>query len=128
MVEKIEKAGMINVYHTSLFNYFLERLQDTPDGDGSLLDHSLLTYGGGLGDANMHEPLDLPIVLISRDSRIPGNRHIQFPKKTPLANLYLRMMDVLNIPNDTFGDSKRTPGPFGISIIIFTVDLIGEFK
>lgn len=105
-VEKIEKAGMVNVYHTSLFNYFLERLQDTPDGDGSLLDHSLLTYGGGLGDANMHEPLDLPIVLISRDSRIKGNRHIQFPKKTPLANLYLRMLDVLNIPNDTFGDSN----------------------
>jgi hypothetical protein len=106
-VEKINKAGMINVYHASLFSYFLERLRDTPDGDGTLLDHSLLTYGGGLGDANMHEPRDLPIVMVSDGKHFQGGRHVQYPKETPLANLYLRMMDMTNMPLEKFGDSTE---------------------
>jgi hypothetical protein len=104
-VEKIEKASQVNAYHTSLLAYFLEKLQSTPDGDGTLLDHCLITYGGGLGDANMHEPLDLPIVLFGNSHQIKGGRHLQYPKGTPLANLYLRMLDMLNMPAEKFGDS-----------------------
>jgi hypothetical protein len=106
-VEKIRKAGMINVYHSGLFAYFLERLRDTPDGDGTLLDHSLITYGGGLGDANMHEPRDLPIVMVSDGKLFQGGRHVQYPKETPLANLYLRMLDMTNMPLENFGDGTH---------------------
>jgi len=104
-IEKIEKAAMINVYHTNLFSYFLEKLRSTPDGEGTLLDHSLLTYGGGLGDGNMHEPRDLPIVMVGGSDRFQGGRHLQYPKGTPLSNLYLRMLDMTNMPVDKFGDS-----------------------
>jgi hypothetical protein len=104
-VEKIEKAAMVNIYHASLFSYFLEKLQSIPDGDGTLLDHSIVSYGGGLGDANMHEPKELPIVVVARNNLIRGGRHIRYPKGTPLANLYLRMMDLLNMSGESFGDS-----------------------
>ena len=104
-VAKVEKAAMVNVYHTSLFSYFLETLRSTPDGDGTLLDHSLISYGGGLGDGNMHEPRELPIVVVAGNNRVRGGQHIQYPEGTPLANLYLRMMDMLNISAERFGDS-----------------------
>jgi hypothetical protein len=89
-----------------MFAYFLERLQATPDGEGTLLDHSLLTYGGGLGDANMHEPTDLPIIVVGAGNRIRGGRHLRVPEGTPLANLYTRMLDMIDMPVENFGDSS----------------------
>ena len=103
---KIEKAGKINLYHATLFSYFLDKLRSTPDGDGTLLDHSLITFGGGLGDANMHMPKDLPILLFSGKEKIGGGRHIRYPAGTPLANLYTRMLDMANMPVDKFGNSN----------------------
>lgn len=105
-VEKMEKAAKINIYHASLFTYFLERLRSTPDGDGSLLDNSLITFGGGLGDANLHMPKDLPILLFSGNKYIKGGRHIRYPSGTPLANLYTRMLDMADMPVEKFGNSN----------------------
>ena len=106
--EKIKKAARINEYHARLFAYFLEKLRSTPDGDGSLLDHSVILYGGGLGDANMHLPKDLPLVLASRaNGKIRGGRHLQFAVDTLLANLHLRLMDVMGMPVEKFGDSTE---------------------
>jgi len=104
-VSKIEKAAMINTYQTSKFSYLLEKLRSTPDGDGSLLDHSIITYGGGLGDANLHLPTELPIVLVGDRNLIPGGRHLRFSVGTPLANLYMRLFEMVDMPMEKFGDS-----------------------
>ena len=104
-VSKIEKAAKINAFQTSMFSYFLEKLKSTPDGDGSLLDHSIITYGAGLGDANLHLPKDLPILLVGDRNRIQGGRHLRFPVDTPLANLYMRLLEMVDMPVEKFGDS-----------------------
>jgi hypothetical protein len=104
--EKIAKAAKVNVYHTGFFAYFLERLRSTPDGDGSLLDHSIILYGGGLGDGNQHYPKDLPVLLAGGGAgRLKGGRHLTYPSGTPLANLYLRLMEMTGVPVEAFGDS-----------------------
>lgn len=103
--EKIKKAAMINIYHTKMFAYFIDRLNSTPDGERTLLDNCLITYGGGLGDANMHVPEDLPILFLGNSQRFKGGRHIRYPDGTPLANFYMRMLDMVNMPVESFGDS-----------------------
>jgi hypothetical protein len=103
---KIAKALEVNVYHAKMFAYFLEKLRSTPDGGGSLLDHTMVLYGGGLSDGNQHIPTDLPIVLAGGSSgRIKGGRHIRFPKGTALTNLYVTLLHQLDIDVDKFGDS-----------------------
>lgn len=105
--EKIAKALRVNIFHAELFAYLLEKLRSTPDGDGSLLDHSMLVYGSGLSDGNKHLPVDLPVLLVGGEAhRIRGNRHLRYPKGTPLMNLYLTLLDKLEIPLERFGDSN----------------------
>jgi hypothetical protein len=89
------------------FAYFLDKLRATPDGDGTLLDHSLVLYGSGMSDGNQHNHTDLPIVLAGGASgRLKGGRHLRHPKNTPMANLLVAMLDTLGIPTDKFGDSN----------------------
>jgi hypothetical protein len=103
---KIAKVIQINVFHAKLFQYFLEKMRSVPDGDGSLLDHSLLVYGSPLSDGNMHTYKDLPVVLVAGGvAGIRGGRHIKHPQDTPMANLYLALLNKLEIPLDSFGDS-----------------------
>jgi hypothetical protein len=105
--ESIERFSVLNAYHVGLFAYFLEKLQATPDGDGTLLDHSLVLYGSGMSDGNQHNHTDLPIVVAGGASgRLKGGRHLRHPKNTPMANLLVAMLDTLNIPTDKFGDSN----------------------
>ena len=97
---------MLNTYHVALLQYFLDKLQSTPDGDGSLLDHSMVLYGSGLSDGNQHNHTDLPVILAGGVSgRLKGGRHIRNPKKTPMANLLLAMLDKMQVPAEKFGDS-----------------------
>ena len=103
---KIAKCLQINIFHADLYRYFLERLQAVPDGDGSLLDHSLLMYGSSLSDGNMHLYKDLPLVLVgSGATGIRGGRHVRYPENTPIANLYIALLEKLGIHVDSFGDS-----------------------
>jgi Protein of unknown function (DUF1552) len=105
-VEKITKAQKVNTFYTEMFEYLLQRLKSTPDGEGSLLDHSMIVYGGGLSDANLHLPTDLPIVLAGGGSgQIKGGRHIRHAKGTPLMNLHLTLLHKVEIPVEKFGDS-----------------------
>ena len=105
--ENIERFAMLNTYHVGLFAYFLEKLRATPDGDGTLLDHSLVLYGSGMSDGNQHNHTDLPVVLAGGASgRLKGGRHLRHPKNTPMANLLVAMLDTLGIPTDKFGDSN----------------------
>ena len=104
--ENKDRFTILNRYHVSLFAYLLEKLKNTPDGDGTLLEHSMVLYGSGMSDGNQHNHTDLPIVLAGGASgRLKGGRHIRNPKNTAMANLLVSMLHVLEIPADTFGDS-----------------------
>jgi hypothetical protein len=103
---KIEKCLQINIFHATLYRYFLERMRAVPDGDGSLLDHTLLVYGSALSDGNMHLYKDLPVLLVAGGvAGIQGDRHLRYPEHTPIANLYVTLLDKLGIHLDSFGDS-----------------------
>jgi len=105
--ERVEKLIKIDELHVSLFGYLLEKLEQTQDGDGTLLDHSLIAFGSSLSESNLHTHDDLPILLAGNaDGRIKGNRHLVYPKETPLNNLFLNMFDEAGMPHvDRFGDS-----------------------
>jgi hypothetical protein len=105
--ENIERFSVLNTYHVGLFAYFLEKLRATPDGDGTLLDHSLVLYGSGMSDGNQHNHTDLPIVLAGGASgRLKGGRHLRHPKNTPMANLLVAVLETLQVPADKLGDSN----------------------
>jgi hypothetical protein len=105
--EKIEKTTKINVFHTKMLAYYLDRLSATPDGDGSLLDHAMILYGSALSDGNLHLYTNLPLLLVGGGAAgIKGGRHIRFPKGTPMTNLLLTMLDKANVPRvEKLGDS-----------------------
>ena len=105
--ERVEKLIRIDELHVGLFAYLLDKLQNTPDGDGTLLDHSLIAFGSSLSESNLHTHDDLPIVLAGNGGgRVKGNRHLVYPKETPLNNLFLNMFDAAGMPHvDKFGDS-----------------------
>jgi hypothetical protein len=104
--ENIERFTQLNRYHVGLFTYFLEKLRSTADGDGTLLDHSVVVYGSGLSDGNQHNHTDLPVILAGGASgRLKGGRHIRNAKNTAMANLLVAVLDKLEVPTDKFGDS-----------------------
>jgi hypothetical protein len=104
--ENKDRFAVLNRYHVTLFAYFLDRLRSTPDGDGNLLDHSLVLYGSGMSDGNQHNHTDLPIILAGGASgRLKGGRHIRNPKDTAMANLLVAMLDKLDVRTEKFGDS-----------------------
>ena len=105
--EKIAKMAKINEYHVSLFGYLLEKLKATPDGDGSLLDHSIYMYGSGMGDPNLHDHINLPILVTGGGAgKMKGGRHIRYEDRTPLANLHLTLLEKAGVRMDSFADSK----------------------
>src|SRR5687767_10371314 len=105
--DKIAKVAKINQFHVSLFAEFLQKLQATPEGDGSLLDHSLYLYGSGMGNPNVHDHINLPIIVAGGAAGgMKGGRHIRFTKPTPLANLHLTLLHKVGVRLDTFADSN----------------------
>ena len=103
---KIAQVHQIDILHSQMFAYFLEKMRSTPDGDGSLLDHSMVVYGSSLSDGNLHVHNDLPILLVGGGAgKINGGRHIRYPEDTPTTNLFLTLLDKLEIPLENFGDS-----------------------
>ena len=105
--ERLEKLIKIDELHVAMFGYLLKRLAETPDGDGTLLDHSLIVFGSSISESNIHTHDDLPIVLAgAANGQVKGNRHLVYPKETPLNNLFLNMFDVAGLPDvQGFGDS-----------------------
>jgi len=105
--EKLAKLAKINAYHVSLFAYYLEKLKNTPDGDGSLLDHSMVMLGSGMGNPDIHNHVNLPIVVAGGGAgKLKGGRHVKYAEPTPLANLHLTLLDRAGIHVDKFGDSS----------------------
>ena len=106
--EKVEKLAKINAFHVSLFAYFLEKLKATPEGNGTLLDHSVYLYGSGMGNPNVHDHVNLPIIVAGGGGGLKGGRHIKYPEPTPLANLHLTLLEKVGVRMDAFADSKGT--------------------
>ncbi|MBT5902999.1 MAG: DUF1552 domain-containing protein [Opitutaceae bacterium] len=103
---KIERMAKINQFHLSLFADFIAKLGETPEGNGTLLDTSLFMYGSGMGNPNLHDHTDLPVIIAGGSALgVKGNRHIVYDKPTPLANLHLSMMDKAGVQLESFGDS-----------------------
>ena len=104
--ENQDRFAVLNRYHVSLLAYLLKKLQSIPDGDGTLLDHSMVLYGSAMSDGNQHNHSPLPIVLAGGASgRLTGGRHIRNAPDTTMSNLLLAMLDKFDIHADTFGDS-----------------------
>lgn len=105
--EKIAKVAKINLFHVSLFADFLQKLAATREGDGSLLDHVLYLYGSGMGNPNVHDHTNLPILVAGGAAgKMRGGRHIQYEQATPLANLHLTLLDKVGVRLESFQDSK----------------------
>ncbi|MDA1093131.1 MAG: DUF1552 domain-containing protein [Acidobacteria bacterium] len=105
--EKIARMAKINQYHVSLFAYLMEKLAVTPDGDGSLLDHTTYLYGSGMGNPNAHDHINLPIMVVGGGAgRMTGGRHVRYADTTPLANLHLTLLEKAGVRMDSFADSR----------------------
>jgi len=112
---KMAKVVQIDIFHSQLFAYFLEKMRSAPDGEGSLLDHSMIVYGSALSDGNEHLNQDLPILLAGGGAgQFKGGRHVRYPKDTPLTNLYLALLDKLGVPLEKFGDSTGELQPLSV--------------
>jgi Protein of unknown function (DUF1552) len=104
LIENVQNLVKINTYHMTLFAEFLERLRKTPDGDGSLLDHSLILFGSGMSEANIHSRLDIPTLLVGgRSVGFKGNRHVSTAPETPFANCLLTLANVYGCERESFG-------------------------
>jgi hypothetical protein len=104
--DKISKTRKINTHHVDQFAYLAAKMKATPDGDGTLLDHSMLLYGSSLSDGNKHTHTDLPLALVGGGGgSIKGGRHIRYAAETPLTNLLLSMLDKAGVATEKLGDS-----------------------
>ena len=115
--EAIRLCSQVDAFHSKMFAYFLEKMQSTPDGDGSLLDHSIIVYGSALSDGNAHVHNDVPMLLLGGGtSRIQGGRHIRYPGY-PMSNLLLTILDRAGIPADGYLDSKYSDATGKLDIV-----------
>jgi hypothetical protein len=103
--EWIERVTKVNTMHMELFAGFIKKMKETPDGDGSLLDHSMIVYGSGLSDGNRHTHEDLPVLIVGGGGNFKTNTHIQYEKNTPMNNLFLTLLDRMGVPSEQIGDS-----------------------
>jgi hypothetical protein len=104
--EKIAKVAKINQFHVSLFSGFLQKLDSIREGNGSLLDHVLYLYGSGMGNPNVHDHVNLPIIVAGGAAgKMQGGRHLKYKEPTPLANLHLTLLDKVGVRLDSFADS-----------------------
>lgn len=103
--EWIEKVKKINALHTELFGYFLGKLKSIPDGDGTLLDHSMIVYGSGLADGNAHTHEGLPVLLAGHGGGLRPGRYVKYADGTPMTNLYLTLLDRMGLKPESLGDS-----------------------
>ena len=102
----MDKVAAINHYHMQQFALFVQKLKNTPDGDGSLLDHTMIVYGSGISDGNKHNHDDLPVLLAGGGRSFKTGQHVKLSDSTPVANLYISMLDAMNVPTESLGDSE----------------------
>jgi hypothetical protein len=103
--DNLQKYARLCTWHVELFSYLVDKMRHTPDGDGTLLDHSLLLIGGGMSDGNIHSHMDVPIALVGGAGGMKGDRHVATTMGTPLSNLLVDVIVRAGVPVDSFGDS-----------------------
>jgi hypothetical protein len=104
--ERLENLTKINTYHVGLMAYFLGKLRATPDGDGNLLDHSLILFGSGMSNSNVHNHAPLPVFVAGGAAgNMKGGRHLKYAEGTPMANLLLTILNKAGVPQERVGDS-----------------------
>ena len=114
--EKLTKLGKVNAYHLSRLGYFIDKLQATSDGDGTLFDNTMLLYGSGMSDGNLHVPENVPTLLVSGQGfGIQGNRYLQYPEGTPLADMQLTILEKMGVARDAFGDDAFADDESGLA-------------
>jgi hypothetical protein len=102
----IAKKARIDVHQAEMLAYFLEQLQASQDGDGTLLDHSMILFGGGMGDGNLHRHHDLPCLMAGKlGGAFKPGRHVRYADETPMSNLLLTLLDAAGVPLEKIGDS-----------------------
>jgi hypothetical protein len=113
---QLAKYAKLGTYQAELFSWFLEKLRSTPEGDGTLLDHSLFLYGAGLSNPNLHAHYDLPLAVVGGAAgRLAGGRHLVYRAETPMTNLLLTLLDKAGVRAETLGDSTgRLDGLSGL--------------
>jgi Protein of unknown function (DUF1552) len=113
----IARKAKIDTYHVGLLAYFLDKLKASPDGDGSVLDHSLILYGGGMGNGNLHRHTDLPCLLAGKlGGQFKTGRHLAYPENTPMTNLLVTVLDKAGVRTEKLGDSTGPLQPDYLSI------------
>jgi len=110
--ERIANLRMIQNFHTSVFAKFAERLRNMPDGDGSMLDHSIILFGSNMANSDAHNADPLPQMLVGRGGRVKGGQHLHYPQDTPHANLLVTILDRAGIPAEDFKNFADSTGPF----------------
>ncbi|PZN34836.1 MAG: hypothetical protein DIU71_01560 [Proteobacteria bacterium] len=107
---KLDRLSRIQTYHTQVFSRFVKRLAEMPDGDGSMLDHSIILFGSNMSNSDLHNNDPLPSAILGRGyGRIKGNQHLHYPQDTPLANLMVTLLDRAGVTVESFADAT---GPF----------------
>jgi len=102
----MDQKARIDTHHIRQLAYFLDKLRTTPDGDGTLLDHSLILFGSGMGDGNLHRHSDLPVMLAGKlNGKFETGYHLAYKQDTPMANLLVTVLDSVGIPIEKLGDS-----------------------
>ncbi|HEX4998157.1 MAG TPA: DUF1552 domain-containing protein, partial [Terriglobia bacterium] len=103
---RLEAYTKINTYNVGMVSYLLDKLKATPDGDGNLLDHSLILYGSAMSNSNVHDHSPLPVFLAGGvNGKMKGGRHLKYPENTPMSNLLMTILDKAGIPQESVGDS-----------------------
>ena len=110
--ERIANLRKIQNYHTGLFSKFAQRLANTPDGDGSVLDHSIILFGSNMGNSDAHDADQLPEALLGRGGGLKGNQHLHYKQDTPLANLLVTVLDRAGVPAEELAMFGDATGPF----------------
>jgi hypothetical protein len=102
----MDKIAAINHHHMEQFAYFLAKLKATKEGEGSLLDSTVVVYGSGIGDGNRHNHDDLPVLLAGGSRQFSTGRHVRYSQGAPVSSLYLSILDGAGVPTEQFGDSQ----------------------
>jgi hypothetical protein len=103
--KRMDTCTKIQTYNTSVFAKFLAKLQKMPDGEGTMLDHSIILFGSNMSNSNAHNHDPLPTAIVSGWKTVKGGQHVKYPEHTTLANLHVTLLDRAGIPTDAFGDS-----------------------
>src|SRR5262249_27472498 len=112
---KMERLHKIDTHHVEMLSYLLGKMKGAKDGDGSLLDHSMIVYGSSLSDSNRHLHDNLPVLLAGGGSgQVKGGRHVRYAKGTPMTNLYMTMLDGMGLHEDKIGDSTGKVGHLSV--------------